>query len=333
MNAKIRIKVALVILIGVFAILSFSLLGVSFALSNDIEINDQVVILNNAIKNTKENIDRVTINLELNKNIENEKPKEIEEPTLEMPKEEVVLPKEPVEEEKPSSNNSNIKPKNNDVTPSTPNKPVTTPEEKPVTFTFKATFNPNGTENKETTLSCTTTSTSCTVTAPTINKSGYKIIGWDIAKDGKGTIKVGSKITLTKNTTYYAITEELKAYYISAEAKAMLALINAEREKIGVHPLTWSNSLESSAEIRAEEIARSFSHTRPDGTAWHSINNLAYGENIAAGNKTAQATFNQWMNSSGHKANMLSDKFTIIGISAYYKSGSTYSYYWVQLFG
>jgi len=57
-----------------------------------------------------------------------------------------------------------------------------------------------------------------------------------------------------------------------------------------------------------------------------------WGENIAAGNATAAATVEQWMNSPGHRANILNAKFTHIGVGYQHSAGSTYGHYWVQMF-
>jgi len=117
------------------------------------------------------------------------------------------------------------------------------------------------------------------------------------------------------------------------DGSAMLSLINAERINVGAAPLTISGSLTASAGIRAEELSRVFSHTRPDGSSWVSVNSSASGENIAAGSSTINATFNQWMNSQGHRDNMLNPSFKTIGIAGYSRAGTQYTYYWVQLFG
>jgi uncharacterized protein YkwD len=57
------------------------------------------------------------------------------------------------------------------------------------------------------------------------------------------------------------------------------------------------------------------------------------GENIAAGNSSAQATFTQWKNSAGHNANMLSGSYKVIGIGRAYNVLSTYKWYWTTDFG
>lgn len=120
-------------------------------------------------------------------------------------------------------------------------------------------------------------------------------------------------------------------------AQQVLALVNEERRKVGVAPLTLSAELQSAATIRAEEITQKFSHTRPDGTNFQTIlpNSRYYiaGENIAAGNSTAAKVVQQWMNSPGHRANILRSEYTELGVGYVYKENSQYKHYWVQIFG
>lgn len=122
--------------------------------------------------------------------------------------------------------------------------------------------------------------------------------------------------------------------YTSADTSAeadMLRLLNEERVKVGLHELTYSSSLYSGAYIRGYEIAEVFSHTRPNGSGWNTVSDDAWGENICmnyAG--TASYAVNQFMNSPGHKANMLGEGFTKVAFKRCQYNGA---YYWVQLFG
>ena len=90
------------------------------------------------------------------------------------------------------------------------------------------------------------------------------------------------------------------------------------------------------AEIRAKEIVTSFSHTRPNGSSFATaltesgVNFKTAGENIAWGQKTPQEVMNVWMNSQGHRANILNTTFTEIGIGVYQEPSGTM--YWTQLF-
>ena len=106
--------------------------------------------------------------------------------------------------------------------------------------------------------------------------------------------------------------------------------VNAERARRGLGALRVSAELNRAARIRASEITRKFSHTRPDGTPWRTVSSAAYGENIAMGQRTADKVMAAWMTSSGHRANILRPSYGSIGVCAVVSGGVTY---WVQLFG
>ena len=123
---------------------------------------------------------------------------------------------------------------------------------------------------------------------------------------------------------------------------AMLSLINAYRAAHGLGALSLSQTLSDAAEYHSADMATKdyFSHTLADGTSWsQNMTDFGYGyqtyraENIAAGNVGAEATFEQWRNSPGHNANMLSSNLTAIGIGRSTSDGSTYGTYWTTTFG
>lgn len=138
------------------------------------------------------------------------------------------------------------------------------------------------------------------------------------------------------------------------EARGMLDLINAFRtgneafywnetntETVASRgePLVYSYALEEIAMQRAAEIALSFAHTRPDGTrcftALASDGTRSYGENIAAGNLSANAAFTLWReddknySGQGHRRNMLSTRFQTVGVGHAVVGGRDF---WVQEF-
>lgn len=79
-----------------------------------------------------------------------------------------------------------------------------------------------------------------------------------------------------------------------------------------------------------------FSHTRPDGSDCFTAVNGEYGmmgENIAAGQPTPEAVMIDWMNSQGHRENILTPEYNVIGISCYLDETSEYGFHWVQMFG
>ncbi len=116
----------------------------------------------------------------------------------------------------------------------------------------------------------------------------------------------------------------------SSLAAQVVEQVNAERAKYGLSSLRVDAELTRAANVRAQEIVESFSHTRPDGSQWSTVSNSAYGENIAKGQKTVDRVMASWMSSEGHRANILRESYGSIGVSAYVVNGITY---WVQLFG
>ena len=132
-----------------------------------------------------------------------------------------------------------------------------------------------------------------------------------------------------------AVTVAAPAVSDSGFEMQVLELVNAERAKYGLAPLAWDPvNLGPGAAVRAREISSVFSHTRPDGTSCFTAvsNPGALGENIAAGQRTPQQVMNSWMNSSGHRANILNAAYTRLGVGYYYASSSPYGHYWVQMF-
>lgn len=124
---------------------------------------------------------------------------------------------------------------------------------------------------------------------------------------------------------------------ISANAyvNEVLKLVNEYRASNGLSPVSLDNAISSAADIRAKEIVRSFSHTRPDGRSCFTVlseNGISYngaGENIAYGQDTPKEVMTAWMNSQGHRANILNSSFTKLGVGIYSSGGTVY---WVQLF-
>ena len=110
----------------------------------------------------------------------------------------------------------------------------------------------------------------------------------------------------------------------------MVRQVNEERAKYGLGALSVDGDLTKAAYIRASEITQQFSHTRPDGSSWSTVSAKAKGENIAMGYKSADKVMAAWLTSEGHRANILRESFTTIGVCAYEYNGIMY---WVQLFG
>ncbi|WP_328937550.1 CAP domain-containing protein [Streptomyces tauricus] len=122
----------------------------------------------------------------------------------------------------------------------------------------------------------------------------------------------------------------------TAEA-AVLSLVNDERAKAGCSPVTASSSLAALAESFSEDMAARgfFDHTDPDGASpWDRAEKLGIanlgGENIARGQADAAAVMEAWMNSPGHRANILNCDFKTLGVGAHFGSGGPW---WTQDFG
>lgn len=117
-----------------------------------------------------------------------------------------------------------------------------------------------------------------------------------------------------------------------AAAKAAFDVVNATRQEAGLSALTWDSGLEQASAVRAVEASQSFSHTRPDGSDWWTVNsNLMYGENLAKGYSTAEAAVNAWMASPTHKANIMDTEFTSGAIAIHVDSDG--NWFWAQEFG
>lgn len=141
---------------------------------------------------------------------------------------------------------------------------------------------------------------------------------------------------VTTETTTIAPTERPTNIITDSEdgdvELAVIDMINNYRVAEGLGTLAYSAELSAAADIRAKEIVSNFSHTRPDGSLWYTAGTGIMGENIAKGYSTSDTVVDAWMNSEGHRKNILTKNYTTTGVGCYYDS-STDTYYWVQLFG
>ncbi len=118
-------------------------------------------------------------------------------------------------------------------------------------------------------------------------------------------------------------------------AAQVIALVNDERAKAGCDPLTEESHLTQAAQDYSDQMSAGnfFSHTSPDGTTFDQrIKNAGYSkpgaENIAKGQTSAAQVMDSWMNSEGHRANILNCSLKKIGVGV-----TTAGWYWVQDFG
>lgn len=119
----------------------------------------------------------------------------------------------------------------------------------------------------------------------------------------------------------------------SSVVAEVIRLVNEERAKEGLSALKTNDAIGRAAQVRADELLQLFDHTRPDGRSCFTalgeagVRYRTAGENIAMGYPTPEAVVNGWMNSSGHRANILNASFTTIGVG--YNSQRNC---WVQMF-
>ena len=138
--------------------------------------------------------------------------------------------------------------------------------------------------------------------------------------------------TSTAGSTHPMFTDAQWAY-----ANEVIALVNQQRAAYGLGPVTATYELSSAAQARAVETVTLFSHTRPNGSSCFSIfptYGVSYrcaGENIAAGQDTPAEVVNAWMNSPGHRANILNGSFNHMGVGCY-NANTIYGIYWTQMF-
>lgn len=122
---------------------------------------------------------------------------------------------------------------------------------------------------------------------------------------------------------------------VTGYEQEVIRLVNEIRTKNGLKTLTYDWELSRVARYKSQDMKdnKYFSHTSPVyGSPFQMIKNFGIsfrsaGENIAKGYSTPQAVVNGWMNSSGHRANILNSSYTHIGVG--YVSGGNY---WTQMF-
>ncbi len=116
----------------------------------------------------------------------------------------------------------------------------------------------------------------------------------------------------------------------------ILRITNQEREAQGLEALTLSQGLSDAAAIRSVEIIDKYAHERPDGTSCFTAVKKNYngmGENIYSSPTSPEAAMEGWMNSPGHRANILKSSYKKIGVGYTYDASSKWKHHWVQMFG
>ena len=194
------------------------------------------------------------------------------------------------------------------------------------------------TSRTTTTRTTTTTTTSTTTSSTTTPCTTVKVTKPPPATSKKTTPTTTLPTTVAPTTTAPPVTTTKAAvegsFYNNYEEE-VVRLVNLERAKENLPALCLDASLRSSARIRAKEIIGCWGHDRPNGSKFHTVIQLAYSlasENIAAGPATPDRVVSCWMNSTGHRANIMNPDVRRIGVGCYYDSTTDYKIYWVQLF-
>ena len=133
----------------------------------------------------------------------------------------------------------------------------------------------------------------------------------DIYASATGTLNISG----TQNYTY---------------ASQVITLLNEQRVNNGLSPLTADSTLTAAAMQRAAETVIYFSHTRPNGSRCFTAFDGGWrGENIAAGQADPDEVITGWMNSTGHRKNILEANYTGVGVGCFNYKGINF---WVQCF-
>ena len=122
----------------------------------------------------------------------------------------------------------------------------------------------------------------------------------------------------------------LMGYADYDKAYEVLDAINRERSKRGVATLSMDQALMDAAMIRAAETVLYFEHARPNGSKWNSVNSKVNGENLGKGTNSVSRIMSLWMDSPGHKENIVRSRFRSVGVACFECNGTSY---WVQLYG
>ena len=112
---------------------------------------------------------------------------------------------------------------------------------------------------------------------------------------------------------------------VEALEERVIELNNLYRAQQGLAPLTKTEALTTAAGIRVRECGSYFSHTRPDGSEWWTVEpDYAFGENLASGYTDADAAVDAWMRSPAHMYNIMSPEFRTCGVGVEFIGGKLY---------
>lgn len=184
--------------------------------------------------------------------------------------------------------------------------------------------------------------------------TGETRVEWPLAvfltDDGSGPVVYGYEMGMADASIYgnslsglldSVAYDETVDYTLSGtqyynHASEVVRSVNTYRSQNGLSSLSWNKTLTEYAMQRAAELAIYYDHIRPNGRPYNSvigsdyITDAWFGENIAFGYADSSSVMDGWMNSPGHRANILNSNYTQIGVGCFEYEGVRY---WVQLFG
>lgn len=166
-------------------------------------------------------------------------------------------------------------------------------------------------------------------------KSAAGTVSGTSAVPTTATSSIAATTTTTAPMTTTTTTKKSKPTTDSSAASQVLSLVNGYRGQYGCGPVSMDSRLNRAAQGHSDDMSANgyFSHTSLDGRTFvDRAEDAGYpspgAENIARGQTPAQQVMSAWMNSSGHRANILNCSMRTMGLGL-----ATRGYYWTQMFG
>lgn len=215
-----------------------------------------------------------------------------------------------------------------ETTTSIEQKPITLPTSSPTTEITTSEVSTEITTESKPTFEFTTEAT--TQTKPTFESTT------EVTTNTISTFETTTEVTTTKPNIESSTETTTISQSNSNYSTQVLNLVNKHRRENGLKELTLNSNLSNVAQIKTNDMKSNnyFSHTSPtygspfDMIKQFGISYKTAGENIAKGQKTPEAVVNAWMNSEGHRANILNPNYTQMGLG-YTADGTVY---WCQMF-
>lgn len=148
-------------------------------------------------------------------------------------------------------------------------------------------------------------------------------------------ILISAGFSQTESAAVAQVSHQQNDVSATQYAQRVLVLVNYERHKANLPALTLSTDLTQATMVRANEITKRFAHTRPNGQSCFTViknKGRILGENIAAGQRSPEEVVIAWMNSKGHRENILNPKFKEMGLGYLLRPSLKYKHYWAQFF-